>query len=246
MAKESYYFSHDYDPTGDPKMQAMLGSFGGMGYGIFWRIVEMLHAESSHRLKLKTYIYEAIAKQMLTTPKQVEELISYCIHTAELFLSDGESIWSNRVFRNIEKRDVISKVRSDAGKNGAIAKQIKAIAKQTSANGQQNEAKERKGKEIKEDVGIYAEVPTTMTNDDFKEFKLRLLKDRMFIDPLMMNRNILNEKELEDWVVRYHVHITGEGKINKDYSEYRKHFKNWICKQDTFNKPSPTTKKMVI
>jgi Domain of unknown function (DUF4373) len=141
MAKNAYYFPHDFDPAGDPKMQAMLGSFGGMGYGIFWRIVEMLHADESHKLKLKKYIYEAIAKQMLTTPKQVEELIMYCIETAELFLTDGESIWSNRVFRNIDRRTSISEVRSEAGKRGAIAKQ--------------NIAKERKGKEKKGEESSY-------------------------------------------------------------------------------------------
>lgn len=70
MAKETYYFSHDYDPTGDPKMQAMIGNYGGMGYGIFWRIVEMLHADDNHRLPLKKYIFQAIAKQMQANAEQ--------------------------------------------------------------------------------------------------------------------------------------------------------------------------------
>ena len=58
MSKETFYFPHDYDPTGDPKMQALLGEFGGCGYGVFWRIIEMLHSDSSHKLPLKTiYIF---------------------------------------------------------------------------------------------------------------------------------------------------------------------------------------------
>jgi len=57
--KESYYFSHDYEPTSDPKIAALLGEFGAVGYGIFWRIVEMLHSSKDHQIPKKKYIYSA-------------------------------------------------------------------------------------------------------------------------------------------------------------------------------------------
>lgn len=143
MSKETFYFSHDYDPTGDPKIAAMLSEHGGMGYGCYWRIIEMLHGDDEHRLPLKKYIYLAIAKQMLESVDKIEILIKSCINDYELFVSNGDYFWSNRVNRNLGKRAELSEKRALAGRMGGIAKQNVAIAKQ-------NVAKERKGKEKKD------------------------------------------------------------------------------------------------
>lgn len=123
MNKESYYFPHDYEPIGDPKMQAFVGEYGAVGYGIFWRIVEMLHADPTHKLPLKQYIFLAIAKQMLTSAEQIQAIIQYAINTCELFISDEEYFWSNRVNSNFAKRTELSEKRAVAGRLGAIAKQ---------------------------------------------------------------------------------------------------------------------------
>lgn len=144
MAKETFYFSHDYDPTGDPKMAAMLSEHGGMGYGCFWRITEMLHSDEDHRLPLKKYIFMAIAKQMLTEVSIIENFIKNCIEDYELFVSDGEKFWSNRVDRNLGKRAEISEKRAFAGRLGGIAKQNQANAKQNVAN-------KKKGNESKKE-----------------------------------------------------------------------------------------------
>lgn len=174
MNKESFYFPHDYDAASDPKMQALIGKYGGLGYGIYWRVVEMLHASSEHRLCRKPYLYSAIAKQMLISDEQMLEIITYAVDFCELFETDGDTFWSNRVNKNFEKRAEISEKRSFAGKMSAAAK---ANAKQISTNVQQNstsveqvstnddqfstsvqqnstngnKGKEKKGKEIKEE-----------------------------------------------------------------------------------------------
>jgi DNA-dependent RNA polymerase auxiliary subunit epsilon len=143
MDKDSFYFPHDYDPTGDPKVQALIGEFGATGYGIYWRIVEMLHSDCEHKLPLKKYIYSAIAKQMLTSVEQISTIIEYCIDTCELFNSDGAYITSNRVNRNINRRSQLSEKRSLAGKASAIARQVSTNV---------NKGKKRKGKKIEEDI----------------------------------------------------------------------------------------------
>lgn len=147
MNKESYYFPHDYDSAIDPKIQALIGKFGGAGYGIFWRVIEMLHSNSEHKLPLKPYIYSAIAKQMLTSDEQMLEVVMYCIEFCELFQSDGNFFWSDRVNKNFEKRNEISEKRSIAGRKGFEAKyKNQAIAQQILANG--SKRKEKKRKEI--------------------------------------------------------------------------------------------------
>jgi plasmid maintenance system killer protein len=141
MSKETFYFPHDYEPTSDPKIQALLGEYGGMGYGVFWRVTEMLHSDENHKIPLKEFIFIAIAKQMLADAKQIQAMLQYSINVCELFESDGEYFWSNRVNENFVRRAEISEKRALAGSMGGKAKQMLSKNKQ-------NVAKERKGKEI--------------------------------------------------------------------------------------------------
>lgn len=196
MNKESYYFPHDYDPTGDPKMQALLGEYGGLGYGVFWRIIEMLHSDSDHKLPLKQYIYLAIAKQMLTSAEQIKAIICYCIDPCELFLSEADYFYSNRVNSNFDKRAQISEVRSLAGKAGAIAKQKLANA---------SKGKERKGKEIKEiiDISLFWDSYHGITElkktdlEDAKKYwkKLSVDEQQKAIDNIKPYFDSLNDKK---------------------------------------------------
>ena len=39
MAKDAFYFPHDYEATNDPKLQALVGEFGAAGYGIYSKIL---------------------------------------------------------------------------------------------------------------------------------------------------------------------------------------------------------------
>lgn len=126
MAKDTYWFPHDYEPTSDPKMITLLGKFGAMGYGVFWRIIEMLHSDEDNKLAKKKYIYSAIATQMSTSAEQVEEIVRYGVDVCELFNENDQFFWSERVFRNIEKKNGISKVRSDAGKESARIRSLSA------------------------------------------------------------------------------------------------------------------------
>ena len=148
MGNGSQYFPHEYAATNDPKIQALIGEYGAAGYGIYWRIVEMLHSANTHTLPLKKYIYLAIAKQMLTNVEQIEAMLTACINDYELINSDGVNFWIDRVLRNIETRHEISVKRREAGRLGAEKRKELAIAKQ-------NQANKIKGKKIKD-----IEIPT--------------------------------------------------------------------------------------
>lgn len=148
--KEAYYFSHDYSTTNDPKIQALLGKFGAKGYGIYWRVVEILHEDQEHKLYLKPYIFEAIASTFKEEVELIKEIIDYQIKICELFKKKGNYIFSERVLENINKRDKIKEVRSLAGQRSAEArKQKSAIVQQKLTIDQQIPTKENKGKESK-------------------------------------------------------------------------------------------------
>lgn len=138
IKKDVYYFSHDYNPTSDPKMLAFVGEYGAIGYGIYWRIVEMLHESQEHTLPLKNYIYSALAKQMLTSVEQVFKIVESCINEFELFDCNDEVFWCNRVLRNVEKRlDLIEK-RKKAGDASAEARKLLKEQKQNLTHVEQN------------------------------------------------------------------------------------------------------------
>lgn len=166
--KDTYYFQHDYNPTADPKMQALIGEFGAIGYGIYWRLVEMMHESETHKIEHKKYVNIAIAKQMLTSVEQVCLIIENCINSYELFESDGECFWSERVLRNINKRSEISEKRSIAGKiSSERRKQNSTSVEQVLTSVQQNPTKERKGKEKKEKEISIEEVKTYFTENGY-------------------------------------------------------------------------------
>ena len=149
--KDTFYFQHDYEPTADPKIQALLHKFGGLGYGLWWRTIEMLHSDEQHKIEHKKYIYLAIAGQMSTSVEVIEEFLFFCIKEVELLNSDGKYFWSDRVNRNIQKRNDISTKRSFAGKKSAELRNISSTnAEQVLTDVQQNPTKKRKVKEIKE------------------------------------------------------------------------------------------------
>jgi len=180
--KDTYYFQHDYNPTSDPKVQALIGECGAVGYGIYWRIVEMLHEDELHKLQCKKYIYLALAKQMLTSVEQVESIIKNCIDTYELFKTDGDFFWSERVMRNIDKRTELSNKRSKAGKMSAEMRKKSTCVEQLPTSVEQNPTKESKGKEIKgkenkEEENIRSEQKVPNTNTPFEKFNLWLKKE---------------------------------------------------------------------
>lgn len=186
--KESYYFPHDFDPTGDPKIQALIGEYGAIGYGVYWRIVEMLHTDCNHKLPLKQYIYLAIAKQMLTSVEQTQAIINYAINTCELFVSDSDYFWSNRVNSNFEKRSEISEKRSIAGKAGAIAKQNLANI---------SKGKERKGNKSKVN-NIFIKPSIEEINSYCKE-RNNTINAYTFFNHYESNGWMIGKNKMKDW-----------------------------------------------
>jgi hypothetical protein len=160
MGQETFYFSHDYNPSGDAKMFMLLNKYGAVGYGVYWRIVEMLHSEESHKLPLKKYIFTSLSQQLKVSVDDLMDMVDYAIKECELFIYDNEEyFYSERVNRNIAKRKEEHEKKSKAGKESAkvrkeqadLLEQLKAFTQsndvQQVLNGvQQCSTKERKRK----------------------------------------------------------------------------------------------------
>ena len=152
--KKTYYFQHDFEAISDPKIQYILAKFGGIGYGLWWRIVEMLHQEDENKLQHKEYLYFALGNQLQCEQDFVKAFIQSCIEEAELLDSDGEYFWSERVLKNVGKMQDIKEKRSSAGKKSAEKRienqQVATSVQQNLTNVEQNPTKENKRKENKQ------------------------------------------------------------------------------------------------
>lgn len=150
MKKDTFYFSHDYSTTSDPKIQAFLSIYGATGYGVFWRIIEMLHEDQNHKLPFKKYIFVAIGFQLNVDADIIEQMIKCLINDVELFKSDDDYFYSIRVLNNMDKRKSIIEKRSIAGKISAEKRALnKTNDQQNSTHVEQKPTKEIKPKENK-------------------------------------------------------------------------------------------------
>jgi hypothetical protein len=155
MSKE--YFSHDYGTRNKIRMAALLHDTGSRGYGLFWIIVEMLHEDSTKWMDLEEYTYTAIKKESGEDIQFIRDFIEKCISTYKVFMVEDNKFTTERVLRNIEKREEIKGKRSEAGKKSAEAKAYRSANSQQNSTSvdpvlkgvQQNSTKEKKGKERK-------------------------------------------------------------------------------------------------
>lgn len=205
MAKDTFYFPHDYNSRNDENIQLLMMDCGASGYGIFWAISEILHEEEDHRIELSDRFYKFLSKQMSTPVEQVMNIIDTCV-VYDLFIKKENTIYSLRVEKNIGLRKEISENRSRAGKisaeKRALIKQNSTIVQQVLTGVQQNPTKERKGKERKER----------------KEIKEKKEKEILFTPPEIF--------EVENYFLENGYSIDSARKAHKYYSEA-----NWIDSQ---------------
>ncbi len=253
MFKDKYYFSHDYNARNDRKIAALIKDHKSSGYGIFWATCEMMHEEGGS-LELDDLTINAIANDMNETPSLVESILEDCVTKYKLFTKQNEAetfaslLHSSRVIRNLDGKNEKKKVKAESGRLGGIKS---GESRRNNNHTKQNEAerstassiepKESKVKERKDIIvapAIVKQISPPMTNDDLILFQSKLIQEAVFIDQLMPARGIPNKTAMLDWIKVFNVHIAGEEKLNKDYGEYKRHFKNWIVKQES-NRPPP-------
>jgi hypothetical protein len=136
MAKDTFYFSHDYNSRNDEKIKFLLRKHGLIGYGLFWAIIEDLY-NNANALQSD---YEGIAYDYRINADVVKSIIN----DFDLFVFDGETFGSLSVQKRIDERDS----KSVKARESAHKRWTNANAMQTQCDS--NAIKESKGKEIKE------------------------------------------------------------------------------------------------
>lgn len=139
MAKDTYYFSHDYNARNDSKIKRLLSKHGYLGYGLFWAIVEDLYNNAN---ALPTD-YDSIAFDLRTTT----EIVISIINDFDLFCIETSEFGSASIERRLNERNEKSvKARESAFKRwNKVKENANALPTQSDSNA----IKESKGKETK-------------------------------------------------------------------------------------------------
>lgn len=122
MKTKTLYFSHDFNASSDDKIVYLCEKFGGIAYGFYWHVIEKMHTEAENKIFIKPYSLGSIAKFLKIDISLLKEIIDYSINECELFESDGESFWSERVFKNVEKYDEYIEGKKRGGAASAAAR----------------------------------------------------------------------------------------------------------------------------
>lgn len=159
MKSNTYYFSHDYNAANDTKILFLRHQLGMEGYGIYWYLIEQL-ANAGGKLPLE--LIPVLAMQMHCTDVKVNGVLM----NFDLFTIESGEFWSHRLQDHLELRLKLS----ESGKTGANNRWKNGEAIRD-AIGEGN-AKERKGKEIKENINFIVEVQNFKSNlgDEYDNF----------------------------------------------------------------------------
>ena len=109
MAKESFYFSHDYGARNDPKLIKVLMRLGQAGKGIYWDLIEMLYEEGGY---LSIEEIESYAFALRTDCETINRLIN----EFDLFEKNESNFWSISILNRLDRRDDKSKKASESAK----------------------------------------------------------------------------------------------------------------------------------
>jgi len=143
MAKDTFYFTHDYNSRSDEKIKLLIRKHGMTGYGIFWAIIEDLY-NNTNALRLD---YEGIAFDLRTDVEMVKSIIN----DFDLFVFDSENFGSLSVQSRIEKRNEISKKNSNNAYKRWENHRNNASALRAQSEGNAiNKRKRKKGNETNE------------------------------------------------------------------------------------------------
>lgn len=94
-----HYFSHDANASRDEKILKMREQFGVRGYGLFWEIIEYLFS-SGGKAELN---YKMVSLAIGEDVRTVKPFLIACIEVFQLFESDGQTFWSNRLLCDIDR-----------------------------------------------------------------------------------------------------------------------------------------------
>jgi len=237
MAKDTFYFSHDYNTRTDIKIKKLIQKHGYVGYGIFWAIVEDLY-NNANALPAD---YESIAYDL----REDDKLIISVINDFDLFIIDNEIISSE----SVERRLILRDAKTDAARAAALArwekerekKRLKdANALNNDANALQNECDSNAIKESKEKEIKLNEIKPILNASCNYEYFIEEIKKSDKNKEESMRQYKLSEIQYNNALDEFIFQNKNDDPLFIiSYTDEVKHFKRWLAKNiETIKKQS--------
>jgi hypothetical protein len=87
-------------------------------------------------------------------------------------------------------------------------------------------AEERRGEERREEITTTSLI---VAEDAFnRKHAKSLIADNLFLGVAAMNNKVNKPDKVKDYIVSFHEHLAQEGKEHEKFSDFRKHFNNWL------------------
>lgn len=227
MAKDTFYFSHDYNARNDDKIKNLIRKHGMRGYGVFWAIVEDLY-NNANALRLDC---EGIAYDM----REDCQLVTSVIHDFGFFVIEGDTFGSISIGNRLDERNAKSKkARENAHKRWAkSSSDANALPPHSDRNAikEVNEIKETKGEEI--DVISRAQISSTHLNE-FQKLSIDDCRKKYDAENVNLRNDLgayLHIKPDEVIILHNNFDLMLKTKEpEKQYNDYTRHFSNWARK----------------
>lgn len=150
MAKDSFWFRHDYNARNDEKILELMSEYGAEAYGIYWMLIESM-AENENGC-IKASLVGGLSHGFRVAKSRLIEIIQCCIRVELLHEKDG-NYFSNRLLKHKEERRFFS----EKGREGAERKREKnrgalASLNRGKDNTLHNITEIKKGKEFSKDM----------------------------------------------------------------------------------------------
>ncbi|WP_286842750.1 MULTISPECIES: Lin1244/Lin1753 domain-containing protein [Sphingobacterium] len=237
MAKESFYFSHDYGSRNDPKLVKVLMKLKQEGKGVYWDLIEMLYEQGGY---LMLSDCDSYAFALRTS----EECINSLINDFGLFENDGQRFWSESVLRRMNQRNAKSEKAKESAlkrwnKPDSNANASKKYANALPTQSNSNAIKERKEKEIKEEIDkeentspSSAPIPVFKRGfESMEEVKDSIINDENSLMDIGAVAKVPDPKDVKIRIEEFFTFQKAIDKFHTDRSEFKKHFFSWYAKK---------------
>ena len=196
MPKDAYYFSHDANAHTDPKILKLRMALGWEGYGIYWAIIENLRCQENYSICESEFMFLTLS--LAIDEAKLKQVLSKCLEVNLLQVIDSK-VLSPSLLKRMEKADEIRNKRKIAGAKGGKAK---ANAKATLKQNSSIKGKERKGKEIKEDIKNKQKIFTPPQLHEVSQYCIERkngIDAQKFIDHYSANGWMRGKNKIKDW-----------------------------------------------
>jgi hypothetical protein len=127
MAKDAYWFRHDSNARNDQKMVMLRAKHGISGYGAYFMLIEILRESEGYKILANQMLEPSLAFATGCQADFIKTWLADCLEYG-LLTTDGVYIWSESLLRRLESYEGISRLRSEAGRLGGLAKAGKCQA----------------------------------------------------------------------------------------------------------------------